>query len=74
MCSDAFIKDVVFYLRRHQEKLNSNLIYTSFREIAQELNSSREVISRLMKKLFEKGAVYLHGTHLRIIDPAKAID
>lgn len=65
---------LVFYLRRHQEKLDTNLIYTSFTEIAQELNSSREVISRLMKKLSEKGAVYLHGTHVRIIDLNKAID
>lgn len=64
---------LVFYLRRHQEKLNTNLIYTSFTEIAQELNSSREVISRLMKKLSEKGAVYLHGTHVRIIDLDKAL-
>jgi CRP/FNR family transcriptional regulator, anaerobic regulatory protein len=65
---------LVFYLKRHQEKLNTNLIYTSFTEIAQELNSSREVISRLMKKLSEKGAVYLHGTHVRIIDLDKALD
>jgi CRP/FNR family transcriptional regulator, anaerobic regulatory protein len=64
---------LVFYLKRHQEKLNTNLIYTSFTEIAQELNSSREVISRLMKKLSEKGAVYLHGTHVRIIDLDKAL-
>lgn len=65
---------LVFYLRRHQEKLNTNLIYTSFTEIAQELNSSREVISRLMKKLSEKGVVYLHGTHVRIIDLDKALN
>jgi len=65
---------LVFYLRRHKEKLNTNLIYTSFTEIAQELNSSREVISRLMKKLFQRGAVYLHGTHVRIIDLDKALD
>jgi CRP/FNR family transcriptional regulator len=64
---------LVFYLRRHQEQLNTNLIYTSFTEIAQELNSSREVISRLMKKLSERGAVYLHGTHVRIIDLDKAL-
>lgn len=65
---------LVYYLKQHQQKLNTNLIYTSFTEIAQELNSSREVISRLMKKLSEKGAVYLHGTHVRLIDLDKAID
>lgn len=65
---------LVFYLKRYQEKFNTNNISTSFTEIAQELNSSREVISRLMKKLSEKGAVYLHGSHVRIIDLDKALD
>jgi CRP/FNR family transcriptional regulator len=65
---------LVFYLKRYQEKFNTNDIPTSFTEIAHELNSSREVISRLMKKLSEKGAVYLHGSHVRIIDLEKALD
>jgi CRP/FNR family transcriptional regulator, anaerobic regulatory protein len=41
--------------------------------MAQELNSSREVISRLMKKLSEKGAVVLMGSHVKILDLDKAI-
>ena len=65
---------LVFYLRRHQEKLNTNIISSSFTEIAQELNSSREVISRLMKKLSEKGVVQLHGSHVEIIDLDKMLD
>ena len=65
---------LVFYLRRHQEKFNSNLVDTSFTEIAQELNSSREVISRLMKKLSEKGVLILHGTNVEIIDLDKALN
>lgn len=65
---------LVFYLKRYKEKFNTSNISISFTEIAQELNSSREVISRLMKKLSEKGAVYLHGTHVRIIDLDKALD
>jgi CRP/FNR family transcriptional regulator len=65
---------LVFYLKRYQEKFNTNNIPTSFTEIAQELNSSREVISRLMKKLSEKGAVNLHGSHVSIIDLDKALD
>ncbi|MGZ4012645.1 MAG: helix-turn-helix domain-containing protein, partial [Flavisolibacter sp.] len=60
-------------LKRYKEKLNTDTISTSFTEIAQELNSSREVISRLMKKLSEKGAVELMGTHVKIIDLDKAI-
>jgi CRP/FNR family transcriptional regulator, anaerobic regulatory protein len=64
---------LVFYLKRYQEKFNSNTISTSFTEMAQELNSSREVISRLMKKLSEKGAVELMGSHVKILDLDKAI-
>ena len=64
---------LVYYLKRYQEKFNSNTISTSFTEMAQELNSSREVISRLMKKLSEKGAVELMGSHVKILDLDKAI-
>lgn len=64
---------LVFYLKRHCEKLNTRIISTSFTEIAQELNSSREVISRLMKKLSERGIVRLHNTHVEIIDLDKAL-
>ena len=59
---------LVFYLKRHQKSLNSNIIPLAFTEIAQELNSSREVISRLMKKLSDKGMVKLHRSHIEIID------
>ncbi len=48
-----------FYLRRHRDSLHSNVLKISNTEIAQELNSSREVISRLMKKMAEAGKVRL---------------
>jgi CRP/FNR family transcriptional regulator len=64
---------LVFYLKRYQAKFNTDIISTSFTEIAQELNSSREVISRLMKKLSEKGIVELMGSHVKIIDLNKAV-
>lgn len=64
---------LVFYLKRYREKFNSTIISTSFTEIAQELNSSREVISRLMKKLSEKGAVELNTSNVRIIDLDRAL-
>lgn len=64
---------LVFYLKRYQDKFNTKIISTSFTEIAQELNSSREVISRLMKKLSEKGAVELNTSHVKIIDLDKAL-
>lgn len=59
---------LLFYLKRHQEKLGSGQLQLSFTEIAQELNSSREVISRLMKKLSDKGLVRLHKTFVEIIN------
>src|SRR5688572_23733248 len=55
---------ILFYLKRHQEKFKTNIIATSFTEIAQDLNSSREVISRLMKKLSEKGILQLHRSYI----------
>jgi CRP/FNR family transcriptional regulator len=39
-----------------------------FTEIAQELNSSREVISRLMKKLAEKGHIRMNKQHIEILN------
>ena len=64
---------LVFYLKRYQEKFDTNIIPTSFTEIAQELNSSREVISRLMKKLSEKGVLELNTSNVRIIDLDRAL-
>jgi len=62
---------LIFYLRKHQQSLKSNHVPISFTEIAQELNSSREVISRLMKKLSERGLVVLHRSHIEIINSNK---
>ena len=67
-------EQLVYYLKRYQEKLNTNIVSTSFTEIAAELNSSREVISRLMKKLSERGVVDLQRNQVRILDLNKAID
>ena len=57
-----------FYLERQQRTLNTNILTVSNTEIAQELNSSREVISRLMKKLAEKGNIrLLKGQQIEIV-------
>ena len=59
---------LLFYLKRQQETLNTNILTVSNTEIAQELNSSREVISRLMKKLSEKGNIrLLKGQQIEIV-------
>lgn len=64
---------LVFYLKRHQEKLKTNIVDLSITQIAQDLNSSREVISRLMKKLADKGFVLQHRTHIEILDLDKVL-
>jgi CRP/FNR family transcriptional regulator len=48
---------LIFYLKREQLIHHSNLLTVNNTEVAQELNSSREVISRLMKKLAERGMI-----------------
>jgi CRP/FNR family transcriptional regulator, anaerobic regulatory protein len=59
---------LAFYLQRYQEKFGTNQVPVPFTEIAQDLNSSREVISRLMKKLSERGAVRLFKSYVEIVD------
>lgn len=56
-----------FYLRRHRNTLGTNILKITNTEIAQELNSSREVISRLMKKLAEDGKVRLLKNAIEIL-------
>ncbi len=50
---------LIKYLRNKSKVHGSNIINTSHQEIAQDLNSSREVISRLLKKLEKDGRVKL---------------
>lgn len=64
---------LVFYLKRHQDMQKSNIVTIPFTEIAQELNSSREVISRLMKKLADKGFVRLHKSYVEIVSLDKVL-
>jgi CRP/FNR family transcriptional regulator len=59
---------LLFYLKRQQDTLNTKKLKISNTEIAQELNSSREVISRLMRKLSDRGYIKLGRTHIEIIN------
>jgi CRP/FNR family transcriptional regulator len=56
-----------FYLKKHQQTLQTNLITINHQEIANELNSSREVISRLLKKMEQIGKLKLHRNAIEII-------
>lgn len=55
------------YLKRQAEIRKSNTIAITHHEIAQELNSSREVISRLLKKLSERGRVVLQRNAIELV-------
>ena len=58
---------LVFYLKRHV-KVSGIEVRLSHQQIAEELNSSREVISRLLKKLEQTGAITLHRSYIEVHD------
>ncbi|MFY7965017.1 MAG: Crp/Fnr family transcriptional regulator [Chitinophagaceae bacterium] len=56
-----------FYLKRNAKTNQTNDIQTSHQEIANDLSSSREVISRLLKKMEQRGLVKLHRSHIEVL-------
>lgn len=58
---------LLFYLKRHV-KVSGKEVRLSHQQIADELNSSREVISRLLKKLEQTGAITLHRNYIEVHD------
>lgn len=56
-----------FYLKKHTETTGSKMILLSHQEIASDLNSSREVISRLLKKMEQRGMVKLHRNQVEMV-------
>ncbi len=56
-----------FYLKRHREACDCVDLKISHQEIATELNTSREVISRLLKKLEQRGTLKLHRNHIEFL-------
>jgi CRP/FNR family transcriptional regulator, anaerobic regulatory protein len=59
---------LIFYLKQNQKTLKTNIIPFTHAEIASELNSSREVISRLMKKMADKGMIVMNRHQIEIIN------
>jgi CRP/FNR family transcriptional regulator len=59
---------LLFYLKKHKETLKSNRLYLSNTEIASDLNSSREVISRLMKKLADRQIIRIDRNYVEILN------
>ena len=66
----ALDERLLFYLKRHV-KVSGKEIKLSHQHIADELNSSREVISRLLKKLEQTGAITLHRSYIEVHDLEK---
>jgi len=71
----AVVDDVAFrnmderlelYLKRYQEKTGKKLIELSHQQIAEDLNSSREVISRLLKKMEQRGLLKLNRNKIEL--------
>jgi CRP/FNR family transcriptional regulator len=56
-----------FYLQRNATTNQTNDIKISHQEIATDLSSSREVISRLLKKMEQRGLVKLHRSHIELL-------
>lgn len=55
-----------FYLKRHAKACGCKEINLSHQEIASELNTSREVVSRLLKKMEQRGLVHLHRNQIEL--------
>ena len=57
------------HLKEKSENSTSNMLDTTHQEIAYELNSSREVISRLLKQLENKAVIRLHRNKIEFLSP-----
>ena len=55
-----------FYLKRYAEKTGKKNIEVSHQQIADDLNSSREVISRLLKKMEQRNLVKLNRNMIEL--------
>jgi len=56
-----------FYLEKMQQNHGSNNLPLSHQQIASDLNTSREVVSRLLKKLEQRGMIVMHRNAIEII-------
>ena len=56
-----------FYLKRHAGTSGNNKIELSHQQIAEDLHSSREVISRLLKKMEQRNYLRLHRNMIELL-------
>ena len=57
-----------FYLHNQVEKLKQKELHLTHQQIANDLNSSREVISRLLKKMEKEKRVLLNRNSIELLD------
>jgi CRP/FNR family transcriptional regulator len=57
-----------FYLKRYAGKSGKNMVELSHQQIADDLHSSREVISRLLKKMEQRNLVRLHRNMIELVN------
>lgn len=62
----ALDERLIFYLKNQSAKLKTKQLHITHNEIANDLNSSREVISRLLKKMEQKGLLVLNRNYIEI--------
>ena len=59
---------LVRYLQERAEALNSDHFHITHQQIAQELNSSREAVSRLLKKMETNGSIKLGRNNITVLN------
>ncbi len=60
---------LVHYLKEKSKATNSKVIHASHEQIAIDLSSSREVISRLLKRLEQEKKVVLYRNQIKLLNP-----
>lgn len=60
----AMDERLAFYLKKQSADLNTKQLQLTHGEIAADLNTSREVISRLLKKMEQAGAIVMHRSYI----------
>ncbi len=65
---DQMDQRLIHYLKEKSRINHDAIIHNTHQEIAYELHTSRVVISRLLKKLEQKGKISLHRNYLEIVN------
>ncbi|TAE55971.1 MAG: Crp/Fnr family transcriptional regulator [Bacteroidetes bacterium] len=65
----AMDERLIVYLDQQTGVYGSRDLHVTHQQIADDLNSSREVISRLLKKLEQRQVIRLHRSHIEVLSP-----